>query len=71
MKYEVYFKGKKKGLSKEQINAIGYYNYCNIQEDRYFGSIFYTKNSNREKEILENTKKAVIECKKLDVENYC
>ncbi len=63
--------GPKKGKTKEQVNALGYYRYCLQQEDRYFGSVFYAPGDTRERELLAKTAEAVEECKKLGVGNYC
>ena len=69
--YSMYFKGRKKGLTKEQINALGYYRYCNIQEDRYCGSVFYIPGGSREKELEAKTAEAVKNCERLGVGQYC
>ena len=63
--------GKRKGKTKEQINALSYYRYCLQEEDRYTGSIFYRPGDKREKELLAKTAEAVGMCKRLGVGEYC
>lgn len=63
--------GKKKGKTKEQINALSYYRYCLQQEDRYTGSVFYRIGDSKEKELLNRTAEAIRECQKLGVGEYC
>jgi hypothetical protein len=69
--YSQHFKGSKKGFTKEQIEALGYYRYCNIQEDRYAESVFYVPGSTSEKRLAANTAEAVKQCEKLGVGQYC
>jgi len=69
--YEIHCKVKAKGLTREQKEALVYYTYCNLQEDRYFGSVFYIPGGSREKELLAKTAAAVATCNKLGVGQYC
>ena len=68
--YDIYCKVKR-GLTKEQREAVGYYTYCNIQEDRYCGGVFYAPNGPREKELNAKTAEAAEKCKRLGCGQYC
>ena len=63
--------GSKKGKTKEQINALCYYRFCLMEEDRYMGSVFYKPGDKREKELLDKTAEAFRRCQQLGVGKYC
>ena len=71
MLYSTALFGKKKGKTKEQINALSYYRYCLQQEDRYMGSVFYIPGDNKSKQLINNTAEAVKKCQSLGVGEYC
>ena len=68
--YAMYCKVKK-GLTKAQKEAVGYYNFQNKEMDRYCESVFYIPNGSREKEIQNRINQAVEKCKQLNCGQYC
>lgn len=57
----------RKGHTARQKGALGYYQFCLQQEDRYCGSVFYRPGDAREKELLARSKAASDHCKKLGI----
>ena len=60
-------KASRKGHTKKQKGALGYYQFCLQQEDRYCGSVFYRPGDAREKELLARSKAASDFCKTVGI----
>jgi hypothetical protein len=60
-------KHSRKGHNAKQKGALGYYQFCLQQEDRYCGSVFYVPGGPREKELLAKSKAASEHCKSLGI----
>jgi hypothetical protein len=66
---EFCLKSDRKGRSKEQKAALGYYQFCLREEDRYSNSIFYRPDDARSKELARKAKDASDWCKALGIEH--
>lgn len=59
----------RKGLTKQQKGALGYYTFCLREEDRYTGSIFYRPDDHRSKELRTKAKDASDYCKMVGIKH--
>ncbi len=59
----------RKGLSKQQRAALGYYTFCLREEDRFTGSIFYRPGDRRNKELEQKSREASDYCKIVGIEH--
>lgn len=59
----------RKGKTKEQRAALGYYTFCLREEDRYGGSVFVRPGDSRSKELAAKSKDASDWCKAVGIEH--
>jgi len=59
----------RKGKTKAQKAALGYYTFCLNEEDRYTGSVFYRPGDKRSQELEQKSKDASDYCKMVGIEN--